>query len=71
MARVFISHSSLDKEPAARIMTWLKGQGFDTAFLDFDKHAGIPPGADWERTLYRDIEQSEAVIIIQTPHSRD
>jgi energy-coupling factor transporter ATP-binding protein EcfA2 len=68
VARVFISHSSLDKEPAARIMTWLKGQGFDTAFLDFDKHAGIPPGADWERTLYREIEQSEAVIIIQTPN---
>lgn len=68
MARIFISHSSLDKEPAARIMTWLKGQGFDTAFLDFDKHAGIPPGADWEKTLYREIEQSEAVIIIQTPN---
>lgn len=68
MARVFISHSSLDKEPAARIMNWLKGQGFDTAFLDFDKHAGIPPGADWEKTLYREIEQSEAVIIIQTPN---
>jgi hypothetical protein len=68
VARIFISHSSLDKEPAARIMTWLKGQGFDTAFLDFDKHAGIPPGADWERTLYREIEQSEAVIIIQTPN---
>jgi hypothetical protein len=68
VARIFISHSSLDKEPAARIMSWLKGQGFDTAFLDFDKHAGIPPGADWEKTLYREIEQSEAVIIIQTPN---
>jgi conflict system STAND superfamily ATPase/TIR domain-containing protein len=28
---------------------------------------GIPPGADWEKTLYREVEQSQAVIIIQTP----
>jgi hypothetical protein len=28
----------------------------------------IPPGADWERTLYREVEQSQAVIIIQTPN---
>lgn len=68
MARVFISHSSRDSEPAARIKTWLHEQGFDTPFLDFDKHAGIPPGADWERTLYREIEISEAVIIVQTPN---
>jgi TIR domain len=37
-------------------------------FLDFDKHADIPPGADWEKALYREVEQSEAVIIIQTPN---
>ena len=30
-----------------------------------DRH---PPGADWERTLYREVEQSQAVIIIQTPN---
>ena len=68
MARVFISHSSRDKEPAARIMGWLHTRGFETPFLDFDKHAGIPPGADWEKTLYREIERSEAVIVIQTPN---
>jgi hypothetical protein len=71
MARVFISHSSRDNEPAARIKAWLRQQGFDTPFLDFDKHAGIPPGADWERTLYREMEQSEAVIIIQTANWLD
>jgi len=68
MARVFISHSSRDNELAERIKTWLGEQGFETPFLDFDKHAGIPPGADWEKTLYREIERSEAVIIIQTPN---
>jgi hypothetical protein len=68
MARVFISHSSRDNEPAARIKTWLAEQGFETPFLDYDKHGGIPPGADWEKTLYREIERCEAVVIIQTPN---
>ncbi|QIO48709.1 TIR domain-containing protein (plasmid) [Rhizobium leguminosarum bv. trifolii] len=67
MARIFISHSSLDDEAAARMNTWLKSQGFETTFLDFDKTSGIAPGANWEKTLYREVEQSQAVIVIQTP----
>ena len=68
MARIFISHSSRDNEAAARMKAWLASQGFETAFLDKDKTTGIPPGADWEKTLYREVEQSQAVIIIQTPN---
>lgn len=68
MACIFISHSSLDDDAADRMKAWLQSQGFDRAFLDFDKVAGIPPGSDWEKTLYRKIEQSQAVIIIQTPN---
>lgn len=68
MARVFLSHSSRDREPAERIQSWLREQGFAAPFLDFDKHSGIPPGADWERTLYRELERSEAVIILETPN---
>jgi WD40 repeat protein len=68
MARIFISHSSLDNEAATRMKAWLASQGFESAFLDKDKTSGIPPGADWERTLYREVEQSQAVIIIQTPN---
>ena len=68
MARVFISHSSRDREPAELMRHWLQEQGFAAPFLDFDKHSGIPPGADWERTLYRELETSEAVLIIQTPN---
>ena len=66
MARVFLSHSSRDNASAARIKTWLIEQGFDVPFLDFDKHAGIPPGANWEQTLYREIERSQALLIVQT-----
>ena len=68
MARVFISDSSRDNEAADKIKKWLTEQGFDTPFLEFDKYAGIPPGSDWERTLYREIDCSEALVIIQTPN---
>lgn len=47
---------------------WLESQGFETTFLDFDKTSGIAPGANWEKTLYREVEQSQVVIIIQTPN---
>src|SRR6516162_4681699 len=68
MARIFISHSSADDDQAAQMKVWLAGAGFETAFLEKDKATGIPPGADWERTLYREVEQSQAVIIVQTPN---
>jgi WD40 repeat protein len=71
MARVFISHSSKDSEQAARLLEWLRAQRFETAFLDFDKHAGIPPGADWERTLYREIARAEAMLIVFTKNWLD
>ena len=68
MARIFISHSSRDHEAAGRIITWLRAQGFEEIFLDIDKDAGIQPGAEWERTLYREIARAHAVILIVTAH---
>jgi hypothetical protein len=68
MARIFISHSSVDNEAATRMKAWLASLGFELAFLDKDKTTGIPPGADWERTLHEEMEQCQAVIIIQTPN---
>jgi predicted chitinase len=68
MARVFLSHSSRDNGAAAELKSWLDGQGFAPAFLDFDKHSGIPAGADWERTLYEQIQCSQALLILQTPN---
>jgi hypothetical protein len=47
---------------------WLASEGFESALLDKDKTTGIPPGADWEKTLYREVEQSQALIIVQTPN---
>jgi hypothetical protein len=50
------------------VADWLRLNGFEAPFLDFDKHAGIPPGADWERTLYREIASSQALLIVQSSH---
>ena len=66
MARVFISHASKDAEEASRLLEWLKAQGFDGVFLDLDQYSGIPPGTDWERTLYREIARAEAVLLVLT-----
>ncbi len=66
MSHIFISHSSRDVEQAARLLTCLHAHGFVETFLDFDKHAGLAPGSDWERTLYREIAGAEAVILILT-----
>jgi WD40 repeat protein len=64
MARVFLSHSSLDNASADRMKDWLDKQDFQAPFLDFDKDNGIQPGADWEKTLYREIERSQALLIL-------
>src|SRR5258705_9051661 len=66
MARIFLSHSSKDGQQADRLLAWLRAQGFTDTFLDIDKHAGLMPGDDWERRLYREIAASEAVILILT-----
>jgi len=66
MSSVFLSHSSRDNASAGRMKAWLEQQGFEAPFLDFDKDVGIPPGADWEKTLYRKIELSQALLILQS-----
>ena len=66
MVRVFIFHSSRDNADAAALFSWLKAQGLDLGFLDIDKHAGIPTGANWEQTLYDELERAQAVILLPT-----
>jgi hypothetical protein len=68
---VFLSHSSLDNASAERRKDWLKKQGFAAPFLDFDKHNGIQPGANWEKTLYREIDRSQALLILLSTNWND
>ncbi len=64
--RIFVSHSSRDVAQSELLIGWLRSCGFTDVFLDFDKHGGIPPGADWERKLYREVADCEAVVLILT-----
>ena len=66
MAQIFISHSSLDPDQASRLLDWLHANGFNETFLDFDKHAGLAAGSDWERALYREMAEAEVVLLVLT-----
>lgn len=68
MARVFLSHSSRDREEASALRQWLIDQGFEAPFLDFDPATGIAPGAKWEQVLYRELERSQAILLLLTAH---
>lgn len=68
MARIFISHSSLDRANAGEIMDWLRSLGFDNAFLDIDERAGIRPGDKWEARLYEELAACSAVVLVVTPN---
>ena len=68
MARIFISHSSLDKGTATEIKAWLGSLGFDNAFLDIDEAAGIQVGEAWEARLYEELAACSAVVLLVTPH---
>ncbi len=67
MALLFVSHSNKDNNLAADLKLWVNSIGYAEVFLDFDKHSGFGAGTDWERRLYSEIEQCQAVIIVLTP----
>ena len=48
-----------DNEAAARMKAWLGSQGFENSASRQDKTTVIPLGADCERTLYREVEESQ------------
>lgn len=49
MAKLFVSHSSRDNAEAAAIRDWLRANGWDDVFLDFDPRRGIKGGERWDR----------------------
>jgi WD40 repeat protein len=66
---LFLSHASGDDEHVAKLKRWLEGRGHRSIFLDFDPHAGIPVGRDWERELYRRLRACRALIILCSERS--
>ena len=70
MSTLFISHSchgETDNALAANMRDWLKSQGHESYFLDFDPDKGFGPGIRWEDELYRNLRQCRAVIALLTP----
>jgi Novel STAND NTPase 1/TIR domain len=66
MSIIFVSHSSKDHEIAQEIKSRLERQHHLSVFLDFDPDKGIIAGQSWERTLYRKLRASRAVVAICT-----
>lgn len=64
MTTLFISHSSKDKQWAEQMREALRGQGYQSLFLD----DGIHAGADWEQALYRGLRQCRGVVVLCTAH---
>lgn len=71
MSRIFISHSSRDREAAERIRDLLEENGHSSVFLDIDPDRGIQPGADWEEELYRKLRACRALIALCSESSMD
>jgi tetratricopeptide (TPR) repeat protein len=64
VARLFLSHSSVDNAYAIALRDWLIAEGWDDLFLDLDPERGIAAGERWERALNEAASRCEAVLIL-------
>jgi tetratricopeptide (TPR) repeat protein len=64
MSRLFLSHAGENNAEAAALRGWLKDEGWDDVFLDFDRTHGIAPGERWAQALDEAIRRCEAVIFL-------
>jgi hypothetical protein len=69
MAALFVSHSSTDQAATERVSQRLRAEGVAALFVDFDPNQGIPVGRNWERELYAQIRQADAVVFLSSPAS--
>lgn len=67
MARIFLSHSTKDKQQAVELKKWLEAEGREHyVFLDNDPRTGIKPGEEWEKKLYAELKTCRVVIALMT-----
>ena len=64
MARIFLSHSSVNNAHAVGLRDWLAAEGWDDVFLDLDPNRGIVAGERWERALNEAASRCEAVVFL-------
>lgn len=67
MSKIFISHSSLDNAKALAVGEWLKENGWDDFFLDFEPDKGLTPGQRWQEALKDAGSRCDAVILLISP----
>jgi WD40 repeat protein len=64
MARLFISHSSLNNNKAIEVRDWLAKNGWDDVFLDLDPERGIAAGQRWKEALQKAAWRCEVVLAL-------
>jgi hypothetical protein len=67
VARLFISHSSVNNAAAIALTKWLSEQGFDDIYLDIDPDRGLAPGERWQEALKAAADRCEAVLFLVSP----
>jgi TIR domain len=67
MARIFVSHSSVNNAEAIAIRDWMKAQGWDDVFLDLDPERGLAAGDPWQSALRVAIARCELVVVLISP----
>jgi WD40 repeat protein len=71
MAKIFISHSSVNNAAALAIAQWLAENGWDDFFLDIEPARGLSPGERWQEALKAGSDRCEAVLCLISPAWRD
>ncbi len=64
MARLFISHSSLNNDKAIEVRDWLAANGWTDVFLDHDPERGIVAGQRWKEALQKAAYRCELVLAL-------
>jgi hypothetical protein len=67
MARLFISHSSVNNVAALALGQWLSEQGYNDVFLDVDPNRGLAAGVRWQEALKAAADRCEAVLFLVSP----
>ena len=69
MGEIFISYASADAAFAACVAEGVRQTGH-RIFLDSDWGDGIAPGADWQKTLLRELRLCDAVVFLNSSASQ-
>ena len=67
MADIFLSHSSADRDAAARVRSWLeRDRAGWSVFLDIQPMGGIEAGQGWQDRLRNELQRSRVVLAVIT-----